>query len=123
MSNTLVDSARKTAQLKKNDSVGSSIDKKLWLKAKFDWLLCWTVGYGVKTRRLLIWILAFVFMGICVFWSGGVLLAKESFRSGAKDLAIARDNQTGKAKQPTRLFEFIKAPLSSLRACLKRLKN
>lgn len=105
---------RKTARLKRDDDTGPSIDRWPWLKAKLDWLLCWTVGYGVKTRRLLVWILAFVLIGICVFWPDGALLAKESSRSGAEGLTIARDNQTGKAKQLTRWLEFIKTPLSGL---------
>jgi len=104
----------KNARRKKGDDTESSVSRWHWSKAVFDCFLCGIVGYGVKTRRLLMWILAFVFIGIYMFWQDGALLTKESSKSEAKDLTMAQDSQTGKATQLTRWAEFVKAPLSSL---------
>jgi hypothetical protein len=53
-----------------------------WLRAKptswGDWGLKWLTGYGVKTWRLLVPIIAMLLLGIAVFWPGNAMKAVEN---------------------------------------------
>ena len=65
---------RKSALSKENDEIQWS-----WWKKRTDWVLRWTVGYGVKMRFSLIWILVLLGLGTSLtFWPDNALVPEDA---------------------------------------------
>lgn len=85
---------RKNALNGKNPEIRWS----LW-KVISDWVLCWTVGYGVRMWLALLWISFFLCVGTAVFWSDSALVPKDAEGIGAIKSVVEQIVKVDKAGQ------------------------
>jgi hypothetical protein len=80
-----------------------------WSMRSLEWLfLGLTVGYGVRMRRLLVWMIPVLVLGIVIFWSDSTLVAKESGKMKTKSSSLEQMNPAKEAEQSPDGYEFLK---------------
>ena len=85
---------RKNALNRKNPEIQWS-----WWKRISDWVLCWTVGYGVRMWLSFLWIFLFLCAGAVVFWSNGALVPKNAKSINTGSSAVEQPDKADEAAQ------------------------